>query len=36
VAFLGERYPPMVWAGVAVVAAGIALATFANRPVSKS
>jgi drug/metabolite transporter (DMT)-like permease len=30
VAFLGERYPPMVWAGVAVVASGIALATIAQ------
>jgi drug/metabolite transporter (DMT)-like permease len=30
VAFLGERYPPMVWAGIAVVAAGIALTTFAQ------
>ncbi|MFM8746789.1 MAG: EamA/RhaT family transporter, partial [Aestuariivirga sp.] len=30
VAFLGERYPPMVWAGIAVGAAGIALTTFAQ------
>ena len=30
VAFLGERYPPMVWAGIAVVACGIALTTFAQ------
>ena len=30
VAFLGERYPPMVWAGIAVVAAGIALSTLAQ------
>lgn len=30
VAFLGERYPPLVWAGIAVVAAGIALTTFAQ------
>ncbi len=30
VAFLGERYPPMVWAGIAVVAAGIALTTWAQ------
>lgn len=27
VAFLGESYPPMVWAGIAVVACGIALTT---------
>ena len=31
VGFLGERYPPMVWAGVAVVAAGIAITTLAQR-----
>jgi drug/metabolite transporter (DMT)-like permease len=30
IAFLGERYPPMVWAGVAVVALGIALTTLAQ------
>jgi drug/metabolite transporter (DMT)-like permease len=30
VALLGERYPPMVWAGIAVVAAGIALTTAAQ------
>jgi drug/metabolite transporter (DMT)-like permease len=30
VAFLGERYPPLVWAGVAVVAAGIALTSWAQ------
>jgi drug/metabolite transporter (DMT)-like permease len=30
VTFLGETYPPMVWAGVAVVAAGIALSTLAQ------
>jgi drug/metabolite transporter (DMT)-like permease len=28
--FLGERYPPMVWMGIAVVAAGIALTTLAQ------
>ncbi len=33
VGFLGERYPPMVWAGVAVVAAGIAITTLAQRRV---
>lgn len=27
VAFLGERYPPLVWAGIAVVAVGIGLST---------
>lgn len=31
VGFLGERYPPMVWVGVAVVAAGIAITTLAQR-----
>ena len=31
VGFLGERYPPMVWAGAAVVAAGIAITTLAQR-----
>jgi drug/metabolite transporter (DMT)-like permease len=31
VGFLGERYPPMVWAGTAVVAAGIAITTLAQR-----
>jgi drug/metabolite transporter (DMT)-like permease len=36
VAFLGERYPPMVWAGIAVVAAGIALTTFAQSRAAKS
>ena len=30
VAFLGETYPAGVWAGVAVVAAGIALTTIAQ------
>ena len=30
VAFLGERYPPLVWAGIAVVACGIALTTLAQ------
>jgi drug/metabolite transporter (DMT)-like permease len=30
VTFLGERYPPMVWAGIAVVACGIALTTLAQ------
>lgn len=30
VAFLGERYPPLVWAGIAVVALGIGLTTFAQ------
>lgn len=30
VGFLGERYPPAVWAGIAVVAAGIALTTLAQ------
>lgn len=35
VAFLGERYPPMVWLGVAVVAAGIALATIAQSGAGK-
>jgi drug/metabolite transporter (DMT)-like permease len=35
VAFLGERYPPMVWAGVAVVASGIALATIAQARAGK-
>ncbi len=30
VTLLGEVYPPMVWAGVAVVAAGIALSTLAQ------
>jgi drug/metabolite transporter (DMT)-like permease len=30
VAFLGERYPPMVWAGIAVVAAGIGLSTLSQ------
>jgi drug/metabolite transporter (DMT)-like permease len=36
VAFLGERYPPMVWSGIAVVAAGIALTTFAQARAAKS
>jgi drug/metabolite transporter (DMT)-like permease len=35
VAFLGERYPPMVWAGIAVVAAGILLTTWAQARVAK-
>jgi len=35
VAFLGERYPPMVWAGIAVVASGIALTTLAQAPAGK-
>ena len=30
VSFLGERYPPMVWAGIAVVALGIALTTISQ------
>lgn len=30
VSFLGERYPPMVWAGMAVVALGIGLSTLAQ------
>lgn len=30
VAFLGERYPPMVWVGIAVVAAGIGLSTWSQ------
>ena len=30
VSLLGERYPPMVWAGIAVVALGIALTTLAQ------
>ena len=30
VTFLGERYPPMVWAGIAVVACGSALTTLAQ------
>ena len=30
VMFLGERYPPLVWVGIAVVAAGIALTTLAQ------
>jgi drug/metabolite transporter (DMT)-like permease len=30
VSFLGERYPPMVWAGIAVVALGIGLTTLAQ------
>lgn len=30
VAFLGERYPPMVWVGAGVVAAGIAITTLAR------
>lgn len=30
VSFLGERYPPLVWAGIAVVAAGIGLTTLAQ------
>jgi drug/metabolite transporter (DMT)-like permease len=31
VGFLGERYPPLVWVGVAVVVAGIAITTLAQR-----
>ena len=31
VSFLGERYPPLVWAGIAVVAAGIGLTTWRRR-----
>lgn len=31
VTLLGETYPPMVWWGVAVVAAGVALSTLAQR-----
>jgi drug/metabolite transporter (DMT)-like permease len=30
VGFLGERYPPLVWAGIAVVALGIGLTTLAQ------
>ena len=30
VALLGETYPTMVWAGVAIVAAGIGLSTLAQ------
>ncbi|MFO1133300.1 MAG: DMT family transporter [Hyphomicrobiales bacterium] len=30
VSFLGERYPPMVWLGIAVVALGIGLSTLAQ------
>jgi drug/metabolite transporter (DMT)-like permease len=30
VTLLGERYPPMVWAGIAVVAAGIGLSTWSQ------
>ena len=30
VSFLGERYPPMVWVGIAVVAVGIGLTTLAQ------
>ncbi len=30
VSFLGERYPPLVWAGIAVVALGIGLTTLAQ------
>ena len=30
VSLLGERYPPMVWAGIAVVALGIGLTTLAQ------
>ena len=30
VSFLGERYPPLVWAGLSVVAAGIGLTTLAQ------
>ena len=30
VSFLGERYPPLVWTGIAVVAAGIGLTTLAQ------
>jgi drug/metabolite transporter (DMT)-like permease len=30
VTFLGERHPPLVWAGIGVVAAGIALTTWAQ------
>ena len=36
VAFLGERYPPLVWAGVAVVAAGIALTSWAQARAAKA
>jgi len=28
--FLGEHYPPLVWVGIAVVAAGIGLTTLAQ------
>jgi drug/metabolite transporter (DMT)-like permease len=30
VSFLGERYPPMVWVGIAIVALGIGLSTLAQ------
>jgi drug/metabolite transporter (DMT)-like permease len=36
VAFLGERYPPLVWTGVAVVAAGITLTTWAQTRAAKA
>ena len=37
VSFLGERYPPLVWAGISVVAAGIGLTTLAQaRAVSRA
>ena len=36
VTLLGETYPAMVWAGVAVVAAGIALSTLAQARASRA
>lgn len=36
VAFLGERYPPLVWGGIAVVAWGIALTTIAQLRAGKA
>ncbi|MCA3554220.1 DMT family transporter [Aestuariivirga sp.] len=34
--FLGERYPPLVWAGIAVVALGIGLTTLAQARAPRS
>ena len=36
ISLLGERYPPMVWAGIAIVACGIALTTFAQVRAARS
>ena len=36
VAFLGEHYPPLVWAGVAVVACGITISTLAQGRAAKT